>query len=505
MAYSEVTPTGRFSVAHDTHCTIDRVVVFENPDSSNCGIYASECDHLVISNCAISGRGASGGYPDPGDFALTLFDCSETLLGNCSVHVTNGIGVQINRGSATLTNSALWTAGSGGYCILLTDGVISSDYNDLYTTSFARIASANGMTMSTLASWQAFSGQDAHSISADPLFADAANGDFRLTAGSPCIDAADGDAAPPRDYDGFPRIDDPATNPNTGAGTPDYADIGAHEFLGGATLHRLTVRSMPVAAVPVAGDEPGLTEYFVDCIADSSVSLRAPLNVPGGSFRRWEDETGAVLTTDAEITVPMDTARTIVAAYPELLPSPSSLSVDLTVMSGAELTLNAPACNSLQLLSIDPGANPPDTPIAIWLNSGVASGWLRLVPAPGRGFDAYADGTAPEPHPASDWANRRLRGLAAGTNHAFYALATTGGLESELAHVATYATNPHCDVNRSLGDPWPVTGIDFALMRGEIFGGTTVGVDQSWACDVNGDGLVDFNDLFDLLDALRNP
>jgi hypothetical protein len=127
------------------------------------------------------------------------------------------------------------------------------------------------------------------------------------------------------------------------------------------------------------------------------------------------------------------------------------------------------------------------------------------VPAGARGFDAYADGTEPEAHPAGEWANRRLRGLAAGTDHAFYALATAGGLESELVHVGTYATNPHCDVNRSLGDPRPVTGIDFALLRREIFGGTTVGVDQSWACDVNDDGLVDFGDLFDLLGALCSP
>ncbi|MDD5305743.1 MAG: choice-of-anchor Q domain-containing protein [Deltaproteobacteria bacterium] len=53
--------------------------------------------------------------------------------------------------------------------------------------------------------------------------------DFRLAAGSPCIDAADGDVAPSFDALGREREDDPAT-PNTGGGVPDYADMGAFEY-----------------------------------------------------------------------------------------------------------------------------------------------------------------------------------------------------------------------------------------------------------------------------------
>lgn len=62
----------------------------------------------------------------------------------------------------------------------------------------------------------------------DPLFADPENGDFRLLPGSPCIDSAHGDYASEHDYEGNPRADDPDA-PNTGAGTPDYADMGAFE------------------------------------------------------------------------------------------------------------------------------------------------------------------------------------------------------------------------------------------------------------------------------------
>ena len=53
---------------------------------------------------------------------------------------------------------------------------------------------------------------------------------YKPYAGSPCIDAADGDQAPPRDHLGQQRADDPAM-PNKGVGTVPYADVGALEFL----------------------------------------------------------------------------------------------------------------------------------------------------------------------------------------------------------------------------------------------------------------------------------
>ncbi len=67
-------------------------------------------------------------------------------------------------------------------------------------------------------------------VDGDPLFADVAGLDFHLLPYSPCIDAADGDTAPPMDMEGNPRHDDPATV-NTGVGTPPWTDIGAFEFI----------------------------------------------------------------------------------------------------------------------------------------------------------------------------------------------------------------------------------------------------------------------------------
>lgn len=71
-----------------------------------------------------------------------------------------------------------------------------------------------------------YPGQGENIIDADPLFVDPGNGDFRLTASSPCIDAGtnDFDDIPYRDINGLVRIQD---------GNGDMtavADIGAHEY-----------------------------------------------------------------------------------------------------------------------------------------------------------------------------------------------------------------------------------------------------------------------------------
>jgi hypothetical protein len=63
-------------------------------------------------------------------------------------------------------------------------------------------------------------------IDAEPLFADSGDGDYRLSAGSPCVDSGDNDSVPPDvcDIDGNARIYD-----GDGDGEP-VVDMGAYEL-----------------------------------------------------------------------------------------------------------------------------------------------------------------------------------------------------------------------------------------------------------------------------------
>jgi hypothetical protein len=66
-------------------------------------------------------------------------------------------------------------------------------------------------------------------IDADPMFADAASGDYHLGVGSPCIDAGTPAGAPAADVEGTPRDAAP--------------DMGAYEWTGFRIFLPLTLKN----------------------------------------------------------------------------------------------------------------------------------------------------------------------------------------------------------------------------------------------------------------------
>jgi parallel beta-helix repeat protein len=95
------------------------------------------------------------------------------------------------------------------------------NYNCYYSldgTPTINIGAGHGSGGVSFAVYQSATGQDAQGMAADPLFVDTAARNFRLAAGSPCIDAGDPATPPGFDFDGTP----------TPQGTA--VDMGAYEY-----------------------------------------------------------------------------------------------------------------------------------------------------------------------------------------------------------------------------------------------------------------------------------
>lgn len=149
-------------------------------------------------NTAPRGGGASLGTGAGVSFTNCTFDQNVSIT-------TPGGSIRNDNSILTVTNSILW----GGQ-----------------PEEVETLGLATTVSYSALESIVPFAGLG--NINLAPGFVDAPGGDFHLSPGSPCIDAADASAAPILDYDYASRVDDPATA-NTGVGSPP-ADMGAYEY-----------------------------------------------------------------------------------------------------------------------------------------------------------------------------------------------------------------------------------------------------------------------------------
>jgi hypothetical protein len=167
-------------------------------DNSGIGVIVEDAPVLAIANSTIANNEAPGLGVDAGGVVVDIDEAGQLVL------VDNSI-LWGNSGDAT---------GEAGQIQVL-DGAPTINFSliDGLTGAFGGVGNTG----------------DA------PLFVDEPQGDYRLGAGSPAIDAADNGRVPAGvvdDLDGNPRfLDDPDTR-DTGLGRPPIVDMGPFEFQG---------------------------------------------------------------------------------------------------------------------------------------------------------------------------------------------------------------------------------------------------------------------------------
>jgi len=232
--------------------TITNSIVSGN--SANYGNGGGICNSLssaTITNSIITGNYATyfggGIYNYNSASAIT----NATISGNSALEGSdsdNGGGGIWNSTSSLLIRNTIITSNSGGG-IFTDSSAATSDYNDVWNNSGSDYT---GLSAGT------------HDISVDPRFIDVTAGDYRLQAGSSCIDAGSNTAVPSSitmDFHGNPRIADGNRD-----GTA-IADIGAIEYPDTLTLSVTTPANgdalQGIATLQAAATGAQSVEFFV--------------------------------------------------------------------------------------------------------------------------------------------------------------------------------------------------------------------------------------------------
>ena len=211
-----------------TNCTFDGNSAVHPLGVGSGGGMANQSSSSTVTNCTFSENMAvSGGGMGSTDSSPTVTNC--TFTGNTATHQGGGMR-NSNSSDPTVTNCTFSgnSANTGGgmfnsassSTVTVTNCILWGDSPDEIVVS----GDDPNVTFSNVEGGFPGTGN----IDADPLFVDPDNGDLRLQAGSPCIDAGDNTAVPRgvlRDLDGNPRFID-----STFVGTMATVDMGAYEY-----------------------------------------------------------------------------------------------------------------------------------------------------------------------------------------------------------------------------------------------------------------------------------
>lgn len=185
--------------------------IFENNDS-DITIY-SAANPVRISNCSFIDT-----TPDSNMKVNTIY--SDSIFSNC-LFDGSGLGINSNVQNATITNCTFVNATQGFKADTNKPQYVLSNCDDLDGCSATYSLIGDGDT-------------GTGNITGDPLFVSPDYMNYRINAGSPCIDAGTPDGAPATDFEGDIRTGNP--------------DIGYDEFTG-------AMQNMPVTANTIYVDD----------------------------------------------------------------------------------------------------------------------------------------------------------------------------------------------------------------------------------------------------------
>jgi len=180
-------------------------------------IYGYDCDYLNVYH--------NSGYADGGDYVLLMSGCDYS----------------------TAKNNALYISSSGESYAVAIGTSPTCDYNDLYAPN-AYVGTSGGNDYQTLAQWQAASGYDTHSISANPNFLDTSSPTYNLHVSEPSPLGLAGTAVAEitTDFDGQTRK---TPNPDIGADEFIFRLAGSYDVGGGANHYATPIAAANRAAL----------------------------------------------------------------------------------------------------------------------------------------------------------------------------------------------------------------------------------------------------------------
>jgi len=230
--------------------------------------------NLIFGNSASEGGGIHWLVPSGAQGPRVL---NNTIAEN-DLATSSGIYASGFDAQATVVNNIIVAkpAQTAIYCDGAFDSSPAIQYNNIYAPSGPAYGGSCTNVTNT-----------AGNISADPLFADPAQADFRLRANSPSIDAGTNTAVglPPSDIDGRTRIHD-----GDGNGAP-LVDMGAYEFtatsrpitvaIDGNNLGTFVIGTQPVSRVAtISNAGPGAATVIFSTVAGNDPAVFAL--APGG-------------------------------------------------------------------------------------------------------------------------------------------------------------------------------------------------------------------------------